>query len=73
MHRDSRRESAVAQLFTLAAMYMTRQEFITKRAKQQKITAACSLIALVILFAPVGFMAWLEPRRGDLPRTFGQS
>ena len=46
---------------------MTRQEFITKRNKQRNVGAVCALVALVILFAPVGFMAWLEPRRSELP------
>jgi hypothetical protein len=48
-------------------MRMTRQEFIRKRDKQRNTAAVCSLVALVIMFAPVGFMAWLEPRRDELP------
>jgi hypothetical protein len=46
---------------------MTRQEFIAKRNKQRKDGAVCALVALVIIVAPVGLMAWLEPRRSALP------
>ena len=46
---------------------MTRQEFIKNRDKQRKTGIVSSLAMLVCLFAPVVFMAWLEPRRSELP------
>jgi hypothetical protein len=51
----------------MTAIRTTRQEFIKKRDKQRKVGGVCGLVALVILFAPVGFMAWFEPRRDELP------
>ena len=48
-------------------MPMTRQEFIKRRDKQRKVGAVWGFIAFVILIGPIGFMAWLEPRREDLP------
>jgi hypothetical protein len=46
---------------------MTREEFIKTRDKQRKVGAVCGLFAMVILFAPLAFMAWLEPGRSELP------
>ena len=48
-------------------MRLTRQEFIKRRDKQHKVGAICGVACLVILLGPLAFMAWLEPRHGELP------
>jgi hypothetical protein len=51
----------------MAAMCMTRKEFIQRGDKQRKVSALWALVALAMLIGPIGFMAWLEPRHGDWP------
>ena len=53
--------------FSRVMMFITRQEFIERRDKQRKISGIWSIVLLLLMFGPVCFMAWLEPRRHDLP------
>jgi hypothetical protein len=46
---------------------MTRQQFIQGRNRYRNAAAIGAVIWVVMFFGPVGFMAWLEPNRGELP------
>jgi len=46
---------------------MTRQEFIKNTNRYRNAVTVSALVALVCLFVPVGFMAWLDPNRSELP------
>ena len=48
---------------------MTRQEFIQSRNRYRNAAAFSALIWVILFFGPIGFMAWLEPNRGELPVT----